>query len=406
MNKGIRSFDRAQTKTLLVCFVIYFCAYLGRLNLSATLDYIMQSFAGIGKTRAGLIQTVFAVTYAGGQLLFGSISDHIRPKRLILTGLLGSALCNLLFSFMNGYVPLLICWTGNGIFQSMIWTPIVIYMAHTFRPEQRKSASFILSLTLALGNLAAWGCSIGVTEGLLLTGMSVSEAWRYSYRIPTLMLCVAALTAFFMLPSGLRSASKGANDAQRAPVGKLIGTGLLFMLLCCIMNGFIRDGVITWAPTIVSGKSKLSSLVIPCINLLGIMLGSFLVRKARINIRALIGLMMLCVGLFALTLAFSKSAAAPVLALLLGVTSALLYGTNPLLTTLTPMQYEGFGRVGLVAGLIDCSIYLGSSLAGFLSGLISEAYGSWYGVYVSWTVAACIGACSAIIASKVRRCPK
>ena len=124
---GIKSFDRAQTKILLVCFIIYFCAYIGRLNLSATLEDIMMAFPAINDAQAGLLQTVFAITYAIGQLTFGFLADKLSPRSMLLTGLAGSALCNLLFSFMRSYYLLLLIWTANGVFQAMLWTPIVIY---------------------------------------------------------------------------------------------------------------------------------------------------------------------------------------------------------------------------------------------------------------------------------------
>ena len=387
LKAGFKSFSKLQTKTLLVCFVIYFCAYIGRLNLSATLEDIMAEFPMISSAQAGLIQTVFAITYAAGQLSFGLLSDRLRVRRMLLTGLIGSAACNLLFSLMRSYPLLLISWTLNGVFQSMLWTPIVIIMAHTFRPEQRKSASFVMSFTLAAGHFAAWGLAMGLSRLL---------NWRWSYRLPAIILLCAAAVAWLTLPNGLRSGAKRSNGQPSAPIRALVGTGLGLLLVCCVFNGFVRDGVITWAPTMIGADSGMFSLIIPCINLLGILLGSFLARHARFNIRTLIGFMMLGVGALSLLLTLWPGTGVAVLALLLGLISALLYGTNPLLTTLVPMQYDGLGRVGLVAGLDDASIYLGSALAGGLTGLIRQQSGSWQSVYLSWLIVSVVGCVLAI----------
>ena len=265
LKAGFKSFSKVQTKTLLVCFVIYFCAYIGRLNLSATLEDIMAEFSTISSAQAGLIQTVFAITYAAGQLSFGLLSDKLRVRRMLLTGLIGSAACNLLFSLMRSYPLLLISWTLNGVFQSMLWTPIVIIMANTFRPEQRKSASFVMSFTLAAGHFAAWGLAMGLSRLL---------NWRWSYRLPVIILLCAAAVAWLALPKGLRSGAKRSNGQSSAPIRALVGTGLGLLLLCCVFNGFVRDGVITWAPTMIGADSGMFSLIIPCINLLGILLGS------------------------------------------------------------------------------------------------------------------------------------
>ena len=388
---GIKSFDRAQTKILLVCFIIYFCAYIGRLNLSATLEDIMMAFPAINDAQAGLLQTVFAITYAIGQLTFGFLADKLSPRSMLLTGLAGSALCNLLFSFMRSYYLLLLIWTANGVFQAMLWTPIVICIACAFRQEQRESVSFVMSFTLVAGHFAAWALAISLSRVL---------SWRWSYRLPAIILSLAAALGWFSLPKGLRSTARHAAEAENAPLKDLIGTGIVLMLLCCIANGFVRDSVIGWAPTIIGADSKLFSLIIPCINLFGILLGAFLVRKMRVNIRALTSVMMLLVGIFALALALKPQTNVVMLALLLGLISALLYGTNPLVTTLVPMQYDALGRLGLVAGLNDSAIYLGSAMAGSLTGLIRRQGSTWQGVYYAWLIVTVAGGLFALVSSK------
>ncbi|MBO7384930.1 MAG: MFS transporter [Clostridia bacterium] len=102
MNRGVKSFNGFQKKVLAGCFIVYLCTYIGRLNLSATLDDIILEF-GIDKARGGLLQTVFAAFYAAGQLVFGTLADRFEPKRLMSAGLLGSAACNLAFSFMPSF---------------------------------------------------------------------------------------------------------------------------------------------------------------------------------------------------------------------------------------------------------------------------------------------------------------
>ena len=396
MNRGVKSFNGFQKKVLAGCFIVYLCTYIGRLNMSATLDDIILEF-GIDKARGGLLQTVFAAFYAAGQLVFGTLADRFEPKRLMSAGLLGSAACNLAFSFMPSFELLVAAWMLNGIFQSMIWTPIVLCMAYTFDDSRRKSASFVMSFTLAAGNLAAWALAMYLSSVL---------SWRWSYRLPAAVLVLAALACWLMLPGNIRGEKGQKKEAvlSARPVRELWGTGLVLLLMCCAMNGFVRDGVITWSPTILGSNrgNMLFSLIIPCVNMLGILLGSYLVRRVRSNIRGLVGMMMACVALPALICFLGAAWPVWALAVLLGAMSALLYGTNPLLTTLVPLGYDAYGRVGLVAGLIDCSIYLGSALAGTLTGSLYEAGGSWKGVYLIWTGAAVFSCLMALLASRRR----
>ncbi|MBO7358244.1 MAG: MFS transporter [Clostridia bacterium] len=387
MISGIKGFTRHQKKVLAGCFIVYFCTYVGRLNMAPTLSSIQESFPGLDSASAGLLQTVFALTYAAGQLVFGYLADKFRPRRMIITGLIGSAASNLLFSFMPSFNLLVGMWTLNGAFQSMIWTPIVLCMTGTFNDTERKTASFVMSFTLAAGHLAAWALSLWLSKVL---------SWRWSYRVPFAVLCIAVVCALAMLPNGYLGRKRSAAAGKKSmPLGALAGTGLVVLLIGCVANGFVRDGVNTWAPTILgqSSDSLLPKLAIPCINMLGILLGGYLVRRLMTDVRMLTGQMMVVVALAALGAFLLKFSPAWALCLPLAVMSALLQGTNPLLTSLVPMQYDYSGRVGLVAGLVDSALYIGSALSGPVSGFVRDRMGNWGGVYVMWLIVslACFG---------------
>ena len=395
MISGIKGFTPHQKKVLAGCFIVYFCTYVGRLNMAPTLSSIQESFPGLDSASAGLLQTVFALTYAAGQLVFGYLADKFRPRRMIVTGLIGSAASNLLFSFMPSFSLLVGMWTLNGAFQSMIWTPIVLCMTGTFSDTERKTASFVMSFTLAAGHLAAWALSLWLSKVL---------SWRWSYRVPFAVLCLAVVCALCMLPGGyLGRKRSAASEKKSLPLGALAGTGLVVLLIGCVANGFVRDGVNTWAPTILgqSSDSLLPKLAIPCINMLGILLGGYLVRRLMTDVRMLTGQMMVAVALAALGAFLLKFSPAWALCLPLAVMSALLQGTNPLLTSLVPMQYDYSGRVGLVAGLVDSALYIGSALSGPVSGFVRDRMGNWGGVYVMWLIVSL--ACFALAALSSRQ---
>ena len=395
MISGIKGFTPHQKKVLAGCFIVYFCTYVGRLNMAPTLSSIQKSFPGLDSASAGLLQTVFALTYAAGQLVFGYLADKFRPRRMIITGLIGSAASNLLFSFMPTFSLLVGMWTLNGAFQSMIWTPIVLCMTGTFNDTERKTASFVMSFTLAAGHLVAWALSLWLSKVL---------SWRWSYRVPFAVLCLAVVCALCMLPGGYMGRKRSAASENKSlPLGALAGTGLVVLLIGCVANGFVRDGVNTWAPTILgqSSDSLLPKLAIPCINMLGILLGGYLVRRLMTDVRMLTGQMMVAVALAALGAFLLKFSPAWALCLPLAVMSALLQGTNPLLTSLVPMQYDYSGRVGLVAGLVDSALYMGSALSGPVSGFVRDRMGNWGGVYVMWLIVSL--ACFALAALSSRQ---
>lgn len=389
-----RKFTRLQAQVLSACFIVYFCAYIGRLNLSASLDSIMHDMKVL-ETAGGTLQTVFAIVYAAGQFVFGALVDRLSPKKMIITGLLGSALANALFSFAGSFVVLCMLWAFNGAFQSMLWTPIVRLIAAHFTGKRRQRASFTMSFTLAGGHLAAWGLAVQLQKWF---------GWRTAFLIPCFVLTGAAVVALVMMPNIGKNVNKeekeAVSDIKKAPVRFLFATGLLFLLIASVSNGFLRDGVITWGPTILGMDDGMFTLIIPVINLFGILAGATIVRAFNTHLRSIAGFMMATCLIPSVLLFALSGSAVWTMALMLGLMSAILYGSNTLFTVLMPMEYDKSGRVGLVAGLIDSFIYVGSALAGTLTGFMRESTGTWTGVYGLWIAVSVLGAVCMFISVK------
>ena len=386
----------------------YTAAYLNRLNLSAALGGVMRAL-NLSAAQAGLLQTAFAAVYAIGQFVNGAIADRLSPVRHMLLGLLGTALCNLLMGFSSSYGLLTALCMANGAFQSMLWAPVVRLIALCFDTDEgRSKANFIFSFTMVAGHFGAWaisGCMVG------------SVGWRMSFIMPallTLPVLAFAWAAFKAVRSvGAAREAQGNINPKRQPSRSALRlfarTGLFPILLSCVLFGFVRDGIVTWAPEILCrmmADSALSStafsLIIPLINLLGILAGFRLKGMRGGNTRRIIGWMLLASGAFCLPLPLARGALSA--ALLMGASCACLYGLNALLTGLVPLEYDRAGRTGLAAGLIDSLIYAGSALAGVLDGGIIETSGL-PALNVTWAASALVGAAAMIWAGQARFAP-
>ncbi len=408
-----RIFTRAQWRIFFGCFLAYATAYVARLNLSAALPDLSASM-DLTDAQSGMFQTGFAFIYACGQLVNGSLADRISARKYILAGMLASAACNALVGSAQSYGVLLLGWCLNGVAQSMLWTPIVKLMATWYHGHSRNRVSFGMSMTLVVGHLAAWAIS---------GYMATLFGWRMSFFIPAAVIGGMSLIAFAILrdqpktpeEAGAEPEEQAAHASEAKPTSSvmpiptmLFRTGLLFILICCVTNGFVRDGVIPWAPTIIgtlsggaSGNSVLVSLIIPVLNLIGVLLGRRIYNMIDYNARRCTALLMAaCSVLAILILAGSRSMF--ICALLLGMTCAATYGVNPMLTTLIPMEYDRAGRVALLAGVVDCFIYLGSSLAGIATGLLSDSAG-WNAVFVVWCATAAAGTVMAFVSLRDRK---
>ena len=384
-------FTANQRLLLTILVALYSSAYFCRLNLSAALDGIITAM-DLPIVRAGFLQTVFALTYATGQLVNGAIVDRVNPARYMLVGVAGSAVCNIAMGLANAYPAMLAIWAVNAAFQSMLWTPVMRLIAMHFHGErERQRANAMLALALTFGHLGAWAVS-----GFLATLVS----WRFSFIVPACLALIAFAASARALNSlnagrAQTSAARAQAAAPARPIHRVFtGTGFYLVLAACVLYGFIRDGAVTWTPTLLAraGSSALSAaaftLILPLLNSVGVVIG-FTLRSRGAKAHSVVVLMMLCAIVCGGALLMGGSVL--LIAILLGLICAAMYGANTMLTGLIPLEYDRVGKTGLTAGLIDSLIYAGSALAGAVGGGLYEQLGSG-ALYASWIAAAVFAA--------------
>lgn len=388
----MKRYTRRELRLLLTCLVAYTAAYISRTNLSPVLDTLQRCF-GVSSAQIGFLPTLFAIPYAAGQVVSGYFTEKHKPENIMLLGMLGSAAMNGIFSLSRSYGMLLAVWFLNGCFQSMIWTPVVCILAREFREAVRDHAMFFASISLIAGYLLAW----------LLSGMLTSRFdWRVAFRTAGATTAVIALICYFLMRGHIEGrpaeAGKKCGAAEHISVWRLlIGTDLIFILLCCVFSGYVRDSIMNWAPKMLMDTQGIDLsgvlgviLIIPVVNFFGIETGKILYHRLDSDCNKTCLLLMLCCAVFALILP-AFSGLSPILcALLLALCSAMAYALNPMLTSIMPLKYEYTKHVPLIAGMLDAAIYVGSAFSGFLAGWVRDRLG-WTAVYISWAMFSFMG---------------
>ncbi len=394
-------FTSLQKRLIAGAVLAYTLLYLDRLNLSAALPNLIAGFH-IDAARSGLMPLCFSVSYACGQMLSGLLADRVRPVRMILTGLSGSLIVNLIMGLTCVFSVLPALCLVNGVFQSMLWTPIVKMVSVAFpEKEKQEKAHFLLSFTLVIGHFAGWGLS-GLSGAYL--------GWRYSFILPAgINLLLLPLVMFLLRDAKQIGSTKAEKHASPSQSGKetgklLLSTGFVWIVLASVFYGFVKDGIVTWTPELLSRSGSgvsavISSLLLPALELIGILLGFFLRFRIKGGVRRIIFLMMPAAAIFCVPLFFVTSL--PVKAVFLGFSCAVCFGVNPLLTSLVPMEYALFGCTGFTAGLCDCAVYIGSALAGAVGGTVSEVLCG-NGLYLCWILAALLSAVMCLVSSRRR----
>ena len=272
-----------------------------------------------------------------------------------------------------------------------------------FEQQKRKKANFMVSVTLIIGHLGAWALS-GYLSGML--------NWRASFLVPGVLVLPVLLAVWWMFRTaeinrGSQDTVQKKTDPQMPLSGMMrvfVRSGFLVVLLASIVHGFVRDGISNWAPSILGGLSEdaLSatsfSLIIPVVNAFGMVISYVLQERANVRNRKLMALLLMLSACFCVLLMGGRGMLLS--ALLMGLGCACYSGIAPIINTLIPLEYEPEKLIGLTAGVIDSSIYLGSALAGVCGGWITEKLGL-NALFAGWTVAALAGGAAMLIADRM-----
>lgn len=168
-------------------WIAYASFYLCRVNISIAIPGILEEF-NLTKTAMGAILTALFFAYAVGQFINGQLGDKFGARKLLTFGAIVSAILNLIFPFLPGFVSLLaLVWGLNGYFQSMGWSPSTKTIGNWFPIKMRGKITGLFGSCYQFGNAASWALA-GLVVGMF--------GWRYAFWIPAIILIIIAIQWF------------------------------------------------------------------------------------------------------------------------------------------------------------------------------------------------------------------
>lgn len=392
-------------------WLTYVLYYVGRMNLAVALPVIESEFGWTTMT-TGLVSSSFYMVYAFGQLLNGSLGDRFSARWYVFGGLLGSAVCNLLFGLSNTLLAMAVIWGVNGIFQSTGWGPIVKVSSHWVLPRQRNTVSTILGTSFVLGSLFSWWLS-----GQIL---AMSGNWRAVFWLPA---CILALQALFWLGQVRdKPADVGLEIASEVPVTEhrqtlreyfrdtavfLKQPYLLLLSVTTVFQGMIKDGINLWMPALLMQTRGLDiagavgySLLIPVMGFAGVLATSWINSCFKNDERKSVSLLFAVGAVIALVLSQTFFTGSVLyLSLMIGVCSLIVNGINLLLLSSIPMRFVATGKSSTLAGYLDFASYVGSAVMTVITGFVVSLWG-WGSIVVAWGVLFVLGAASMLANKK------
>lgn len=154
---------------------------------------------GVSAATAGLIATVFGITYAAGFLFFGPLSDWVGRKAVMIPGLVGLALASVLVALVPGFWGVIVGRAVQG-FVATALPPVALAYLQERLPDSLKTFG-IGCMTLGFLLAGPLGQIYGGAMGTLSAAM-----------LPLAAVYTLAAALIVLLPEG-REKKEGGEEA-------------------------------------------------------------------------------------------------------------------------------------------------------------------------------------------------
>ena len=379
-------------RLFILCWIVYFSSYLGRLNYSSAMTVMLDENV-ITKTQAGFISMIYFLAYGIGQCLNGFAGDRVNPKKMIMYGLMTSAGMNLIMTFSRSFPVMAAAWLVNGYAQSTIWPPIIRIFSDMLQTKTKIKYCVDIVSTQAAGTFASYFLSAAIIA---------HTRWQFVFCAAAAILFIVAVMWNFGFSIVYKKTEENAymeeetiasSEQKSRQVGfgyLLMASGSIALVLPIFVHGILKDGVVSWVPTFISETFEagpsiaiLLTSVIPLINLSGAYLGKFVFKRMKNDeIRATAFFFGVATAALGLLYRYGNQNML-LTVLILSVITVSMMAVNTLLINLYPLRFEKEGRVSSVSGFLNAMAYVGTAFSTYGIGFLVQKKG-WEITILSW----------------------
>ena len=384
-------------KLIVLCSVVYFAGYLTRVDYAAAISEIERDMA-ISRQLASVAVTGSFFTYGIGQIVSGILGDRFDPRRVITVGLVMTSLINIMMFLLRNIYAMSVIWCFNGLFQALLWPPMVRICAEHMTNSEYSKGSTVISSAASAATIVVY---------LIVPAAISLGSWRYAFLAGGLFtLSVAAVWHIGTRTIDYqRKTAWDKNKTGRFALKKVLALGIIPAIIAIIMQGILRDGVSTWIPTYINdvfrlstSKSILTTTVLPLFSIASLYLSDYLSGKLKNEITtASVFFIAAMVSSLAMALISSKIMIIDVLLLML-ITGS-MHGANLMLTARYPIRFVKYGKTAGISGLLNAFTYTGSALSSYGIAALSATAG-WQITLLIWAVISAAGFLACLICNK------
>ncbi len=372
---------KKENRIIFICWLAYAVAYVGRLNFTASIVAIISDL-GIEKPEAGLVGSFFFFAYGIGQLVNGILSKRYNSRIMVFFALVTSAVLNILMPFTGNISVMKYLWLANGAVQSILWSTLVKTISEYVSTRKMPTAIMVMSTPNTFGTFLVYGLS-----ALFVKYFN----WKYTFFTASAMLIATAFIWFFAYGNGKPQIvfDKEEESGIRNGAGKKIFIAVIATIaLAGIANGFIKDGINTWVPSLLYeefGLSQSFSILLTLLLPLVATLSAGVIKKIhdRIESHSVMNLLLfaisavMCAGII-FTL---KIHSIVIIMILFMAVSAIMAMINNVITSMFPLDRRALISSGFAAGLLNTFCYVGSTISTYSLGVAAQK-GGWNPVFI------------------------
>lgn len=409
MNKMSDTLSSKKSNFLIfLCWAAYTAAYVARLNYNASMVEILSQL-GTTKEAAGTVSSFFFFAYGAGQLINGLLSKKYNTRYSVAIALAASSVINFSMTFCQGIDGMKYLWFFNGVFQSVLWSSLIKTLSDNLADSKLSKAVMVMSTTVASGTFASYGLAA------LFSYLKLD--WTVIFYVASILVGVVAVVWFV----GMSRIRRGQNEEAKAEIRKKVKLkyepvfliSVAVILISAVTNGFIKDGITTWVPSILKEEFGVSSslsiivtLLLPVLSIFGTSIVNKLHKKQK-DENALNGIFYFAAIIFTVLIILTLNLkSVPVTLILFGGIACLMSAVNNVITSIVPLYSRDRIDSGFSAGLLNTFCYVGSTLATSMLGRIADTKG-WNDVFICilifTTVSFMVCLISAVMNKKFKR---
>ena len=370
--------------------------------LSYVANYFLRNILGVltpailndtsyTKEYIALLSSAYMISYAVGQLLNGVLGDVLKPKMMVLSGLLVAGASAILFPVVQYSTLQIACFIVLGYCLSMLRGPLMKIITENTKPDHARIICVFFSFSSFAGPLIA-------------SLMAMLFKWKQAFVVAGVLTVFVGIFAYLSLSAMENKGLLSIKRIEKITASELLGVfkieGISFYLIIASLQEAWGTSMIFWTPTFlneyISLDENMSNFVFSFMSLVSaivpfVALAVYKLSKERdililkgafiISLIAVAGILVAPKGIFTMMLLLVSR-------IMNSFVSAILWS----------IYIPGLGKTGRVSsinGIMDCLGYISAGIITSVCAYVMNIFG-WNGIIVLWAILSLTGAVAAI----------